>query len=325
MLSVYTVVAATIAALMMVLTHGDCIWLTYDAHRFHAMAAAIIAGLTPYLDFVDPKPPLLFGTVAAFDGLAPPGTPDIVLVTGVNIFSAMVLFTIGHDRYGWVSGFTSGLLFLVAAAAAQGYLLFSEQFAALFLLLGLHCAIGRHYTRAGVMAGLAGGFKQYALVALIPLLYLMWIRGDRNHAAMVGGFIAALGIPFLVIFIVYGPEAVVAALYWTFGVSPAYLTGSLSAVPDYLPDNILSFAANLILSVTIVLPTLVFAAGSIIRNGLATPEERTVAFLAALFMATLLIRQYLHYWILIVPFLALLACREFRDKPPARRAVRDLG
>jgi hypothetical protein len=28
---------------------------------------------------------------------------------------------------------------------------------------------------------------------------------------------------------------------------------------------------------------------------------------------TFLVRQYLHYWILLMPFLALLACREFAD------------
>jgi len=32
-----------------------------------------------------------------------------------------------------------------------------------------------------------------------------------------------------------------------------------------------------------------------------------------LFIGTLFIRQYLHYWILALPFLALFACREFSD------------
>jgi hypothetical protein len=60
-----------------------------------------------------------------------------------------------------------------------------------------------------------------------------------------------------------------------------------------------------------VLPTLLFAGTSIWRRGLRTDDEYSFGLFIIFFLGTLLIRQYLHYWILMLPFLVLLACREF--------------
>jgi hypothetical protein len=62
-----------------------------------------------------------------------------------------------------------------------------------------------------------------------------------------------------------------------------------------------------------LLPVTLFAIASVAKRGLHTVEERALGLFILVFLSTLLIRQYLHYWILLLPFLALLACREFSD------------
>ncbi|NYT05207.1 MAG: hypothetical protein GKC04_02365 [Methanomicrobiales archaeon] len=323
--AVYLIVASVIAWLSYALAGMDGGWLTHDADRFHAMASAMLSGLTPYIDFIDPKPPLLYGFVAVIDGIATPGMLDIPVVTLLNVLSAMLLFHFGRDLYGFVAGFSAGLLFLVSAVAAEGYVLFAEPFAAFFLLLGLYAAIDGKASAAGICTGIAGGFKQYALFGILPLIWLIWLRGDRSFCQLFCGFAAAVVLPFLAVFLLWGPDALAAAAYWTFGVIPAYLSGTMTGVPDYRPDNPLSFLINLTLSIAVVFPTLVFAGGSIVRRGLRSPEEHIFAAYAVIFLTTLLIRQYLHYWMLILPFLALLACREFADRDFRETRQNDLG
>ncbi len=38
-------------------------WATYDTARFYEMAKVIVHGAVPYLDYQDPKPPLIFFTL----------------------------------------------------------------------------------------------------------------------------------------------------------------------------------------------------------------------------------------------------------------------
>jgi len=94
---------------------------------------------------------------------------------------------------------------------------------------------------------------------------------------------------------------------------PEYISGKVTTFPTYAPDSPLSFAANAMASVAVVLPTLVFAIASLIRRGLRTPFENVLGLFMVLLLGTLLIRQYLHHWILLLPFLVLFACREFAD------------
>jgi len=310
----YTGVAALIAVLMYLVSGSGSAWLTFDADRFHAMAEVIIGGFKPYIDFVDPKPPLLFFMVSAMDLLAPAGTVDIAVMSAVNVLCAVLVYWIGRSDYGNISGFSAGLLFLVAAVFVQGYFLFSEQFAVLFLILAFMLGREDHFAASGLCLGLAMGFKQYAFLAVPALLFLARAKGSGRAARYAVFLVAALGVfacVFGALYLSYGPEATRSAINWTFGIAPSYVAGHLVEVPAYQPDNVLGFTANLLASVIMVLPTLLFAMASIWRRGLRTDDEYALGLLIIFFLLTLLIRQYLHYWILMLPFLVLLACREF--------------
>ncbi|HUK39366.1 MAG TPA: glycosyltransferase family 39 protein [Methanomicrobiales archaeon] len=310
----YTGVAALIAVLMYLVSGSGSAWLTFDADRFHSMAEVIIGGFKPYIDFVDPKPPLLFFTVSLMDLLAPAGSVDIIVMSAVNVICAILIYWIGRNDYGNISGFSAGLLFLVAAVFVQGYFLFSEQFAVLFLILAFMLGRNEHLASAGLCLGLAMGFKQYAFLAIPPLLFLAKVKGDRRILGYVEFLVPAVMVFFAVfgaLYLAYGPDTTRSAINWTFGIAPSYVTGNLVEVPAYQPDNVLAFTANLLASVMMVLPTLLFAGTSIWRRGLRTDDEYAFGLFIIFFLGTLLIRQYLHYWILMLPFLVLLACREF--------------
>ena len=221
---------------------------------------------------------------------------------------------IGKDDYGEIAGYSAGMLFLVASVLVQGFFLFSEQFVVALLLFGFIMARESRYVPAGILVGLACGYKQYAVLALIPFLYLMNIRKESHcYTLLLPAFAVIAGI-FGMFSVIYGPEAALNALVWTFGIVPMYLHGTLVGVPDYHATSVIGLAVNLLASIVMVFPTLLFAIASSVKRGFRTPEERVIGLLALVFLLTILIRQYLHYWILALPFLALLACREFSDK-----------
>jgi hypothetical protein len=284
------------------------------------MARMILTGLRPYVDYIDPKPPLLFFTVSGMDLVAPGGSLDIPVMTALNIAAACCVWKIGWEDYGFLAGYSAGFLFLVAGIFAEGYFLFSEQFTVLFLLCALVAIRSRWWVVAGICVGLAAGYKQYALVAIIPILWFMWVSGDRRYHRFLVPVALVLTVMFALLFALWGTETTYAGLYYTFGVLPDYLTGNVTTFPTYVPDSPLSFAVNLFASVAIVLPTLLFAIASLVRRGLRTPFETVLGICTILLLGTLLIRQYLHYWILLLPFLALFACREFADGPDTKRA-----
>lgn len=309
----YIIVAITIAVIMHKIDTGG--WAGVDAERFHEMARIIINGFNPYISYIDPKPPLLFYVVAAMDLVQPAGFLDVPVITSINIICAFLLFYIGNKDYGYLSGFFAGLLYLIVAAFVQGYILFSEQFAILFLLLAFISARKSQYVYAGICIGLAIGFKQYAILGFIPLLYLMWIEGEKRlYYLIIPAIIVGL-IPYGLLLLIYGNEVMMSALYWTFGIGSAYISGQeILEIPSYQTNNFFAFSMYLISSVFIVLPVVLFSGASVIKRGLRSPSEWTIFLFVIVLLGTLFIRQYLHYWILILPFIILLACREFAEE-----------
>jgi hypothetical protein len=162
--------------------------------------------------------------------------------------------------------------------------------------------------------GLAIGFKQYAVLGCMPFLYMMWADMDnRFHrfllpvAAVVAGMFGAL-------WAWYGETAALNAFHYTFGVGPQYLAYAYAGGAMNLKPSGLMFLAVVLVSVASVLPTLVFASASVGIHGVRSETDRTLLLFVLSFGLTLLVRQFLHYWILMLPFLALLACREFARK-----------
>jgi hypothetical protein len=312
----YGIVAASIAIIMYAVEYHAGTWTDLDAGRFHQMARMIVNGFEPYVSYIDPKPPLLFFTVALMDIISPAGSIDILLMTIINIICACLIWKIGWDDYGCLAGYTAGLLFLITSVFCEGYFLFSEQFAVLFLLIALISARHENFIGAGMLVGLAAGFKQYALLAIIPLLYLMRAQGDRRYHRLLLPLVLVTGLMFGALYAGYGTDVGNSALYYTFFIAPGYITGNVTTFATYVPETPVAYAANVLFSIAIVIPVLIFALASAAHKGFRNHNETALGLFILVLFSTLLIRQYLHYWILLMPFLSLLACREFADREP---------
>ncbi len=293
-------------------------WGNYDTARFYAMAEVIVRGATPYLDFEDPKPPLIFFTLAVPTLLGYEFLGGLLLVGACNLISAVVVLKMGWQLYGRFAGFIAGLLFTVNIAFAQGYFILTEPFTITFILLATYL-VGftpkRHYLWAGILLGIAIGFKQFALLSVPLLLFLTWRNGDLKKApALMVGVLIPLILMFGAIFLHYGIDAGIASLNWSFGVSATYLTQeNMGNVTSYRTTDPLMLTANLAMAASMFTSLVVIALAGVAKDRRLDALEQYFLLSAAGFALTILIRQYLHYWVLALPFFALLCSRLFRN------------
>ncbi|MGA9142093.1 MAG: glycosyltransferase family 39 protein [Methanocella sp.] len=281
----------------------------YDTGRFFAMAKVIVSGATPYLDYQDPKPPLIFFTLTIPVLLGQQFFGGLLLIGMCNLISALVIMQIGRKLYGRFAGLVAGLLFLVNIGWAQGYFVMTEPFTVLFIVLATYFALfseKRHYLVAGLCAGIAIGFKQYALITVPLLLLALYL--DKETRKM-PAFLAGVGIPMLVIFgsifFVYGVQAMDASLYWSFGVAGHYIARNKVDPVISTGTDTFELALNVIIAV-VISASLYLGYNKFMKNRKPDTVETYFLLSAVGFSLTLLVRQYLHYWALALPFLAIL-------------------
>ncbi len=326
--AIYGAILLAILALLILKGYD---WAKYDAGRFYEMADVIIKGGTPYVDFKDPKPPLIFITLAPLSYLGIQLAGGYGLVALCNLASALLIFKTGWRLYGRLSGLLAGLLFAVNLHWIEGVFIFTEPFTLLFLLASAYVLLfsdTRHrHLAAGLLAGIAVGFKQYALLAIPLTLLLLYLRGElKGFIPFMAGLLLALATIFGALYIVYGPVACQSALYWSFGLAGDYITqdhvgGEVSA---WKPNNAVEMAANLVYTVIPLLSLLVLSLACFLRGG---PREAEYFFFASglAYSGTILIRPYFHYLVLALPFAALLCAGIFREREYGPGALEPTG
>jgi hypothetical protein len=282
---------------------------SYDTGRFFSMAQVIIDGATPYVDYEDPKTPLVFFVLTLPLLAGQKFLGGLLLVNLCNLASAALVARIARELYSRRAALFAGLLFLVNLGWAQGYFVMTEPFAVLFLMLATYftiCGKNKHYFLAGLSAGIAIGFKQYALIIVPALLLLLCMeRQMKRIPALLAGIAVPLLVIFGSIFAVYGAQATSASLYWSFGVAGPYI--ARADVNGVLCSN--TYVAELALNVVIALAMAVLLATGLAKVRKVRKLSVAEAYLLASgagFALTLLIRQYLHYWALAIPFFAIL-------------------
>jgi Gpi18-like mannosyltransferase len=303
------------------------IWMVGDTKLFFRMAEVIANGGVPYVDFADPKPPLIFFTLAALGQKLNGG---LLLVGATNFISALVIMRMAHRLYGRVPGFLAGLVFLANMALAEGFFILTEPFTTLFILLCAYALLfmDKKYVLSGVFAGIAIGFKQYALL-LIPLALFYMYRNKELKGAV--PFLAGVLAPLLAIYgaigLAYGPAALQSSLYWSFGVADEYFTqGRIGDVPAYMAPSIGVALANVFLECGLFTSLLLLALAGVLSGRRLSRREEFFLLSGLAFLSLLAIRQYLHYWALALPFIVLLCVRplgqaahvEARSKSNAR-------
>jgi len=293
--------------------------MTYDTSQFYKMAQVIVNGATPYVDFQDPKPPLIYFTLTLPLLLGQKFLVGMLLVGICDLASAALVMQIGWKLYGRFAGVIAGLLFVLNIAWAQGYFIMTEPFTVLFILLAAYfslCSAKRHYFIAGLSLGIAIGFKQYALIALPLLLLAFYLNKELKHAP---AFLAGVALPLIAVFgailAAYGEHTMDAALYWSFGVAGSYIGEADTDGMTNYQSNPLMLLPSLAMAVSMFVSLIFVAFSGVCRDHRLKSEEVFFLLAAVCFALTILIRQYLHYWVLALPFFALLCARIFRDNP----------
>jgi hypothetical protein len=315
---IYAIIILSFVTISSVFMEND--WAGYDMKRFYAMADVIVSGATPYLDYEDPKPPLIFFTLALPVIIGQRYLGGLLLVGLCNLISAALIMKMGWKLYGRFPGFIAGFLFSANVAWAQGYFIITEPFALTLMLLSIYVMlftdIGSKHMISGILAGIAIGFKQYAILILPLAIYVIYKRMDmKKLPEFLTGLIAPLAIIFAAILFIYGAEALSASLYWSFGIAGTYaISDSMGNVSAYRPSDPIMIAANIIMSVSLFTSLFIMALSSYFIDRPVRYYENFFIISALVFSSTILIRQYLHYWILALPFIVILCARLFRSK-----------
>lgn len=295
------------------------VYLLGDTRIFYAMADVIVQGRVPYVDYQDSKPPLIYFTLA-LPALADQRLPGgLVLVGAFDLASALLVTAMGWKLYGRLAGLVAGGLFALNLAWAEGYFILAEPFALAFLLASAYALAfsgrGHRYLVSGICAGIAIGFKQYALLILpATFAYLYW-KGELKHAPVfLVGVLAPLGVTFGAVFLGYGTDAGLAALYWSFSLAPEYLAQGYSGeFTGYSLSGPRMLVANVLIGGVTFIPISAYAALSFFSKK-ATAQESYLFLAALLFASTILVRPFLHYWALALPFIVLLCVGRFGDR-----------
>jgi hypothetical protein len=118
-----SVLLAALTAVLVVLSYAflQNVWMVGDTKLFFQMADVILKGGTPYVDFKDPKPPLIFFTLAIPLALGAKLTGGLLLVGICNFASALLVTQMAWKLYGRLAGLLAGALFIVNMALAEGF------------------------------------------------------------------------------------------------------------------------------------------------------------------------------------------------------------
>ncbi len=316
------IVAALTFASLYFLQH---VYMLGDISYFYSMVDVILKGGTPYVDYKDSKPPLIY-IIFSIPALLGQRVTGIELIVGIcNLASAVLVLQIGWKLYGRAAGLLAAVFFAVNLIWAEGYFPLIEPFVVVFMLLAARELLsdGKHrYLFAGIFAGIAIGFKQYALLFLLISLFFLYRRKEIKGApAFLAGAIVPLILIFGAIFLLYGQAAGWSCLYMSFGFAESYVTQSYTGeVTGYNLGGPLMLLVNVVLGTSLfVMPLLcTMLAFARCRRSLVV-EYFTL--LGVAFAATVVIRPFFHYWALAMPFVALACASVVADT--ARRAERD--
>lgn len=299
---VYGVLFLSFALLEDILIIGA--WRPFDIASYYGLASSAVPAIYEILGRGASSPVLLFHT-GALSGYR------IFIVSALCLAGALVVMETGRSMYGSVAGFAAGLLFALNMALAQGHLNIGDALAILLVLLSacvLFCADrGHKYALSGLMIGLATCFKPLMLV-LLPVALAVTYRYNKPERSL--AIVAAAALPLIaagaLAFALYGDCTPAAAANSGFEAA-GFLTDE-----GYRPPDLLMAVGNIALSACMLTSLLPLALlGFSRRRG---PFETYCLAVGLCFIAAIVLKQYLQYWFIALPFLALLCASAF-DRP----------
>lgn len=273
--------------------------LYQDEGVFLAIAKGIAGGKLPYLAFWDHKTPGIYLTWGLLYPLL--GTKIIlykIFIWVINFLTAGFVYKIS-ERYRESSGKYSAPLFLASLIFFEGNYLVAEPFVAFSLASALFLILkpSQHrswYFVAGLTMFFAVLFKQTAAVSLIPLVVYVYIyKKDGLWPLFVGLLTPTL------IFISYllGTHSFTA--FW----QQAFVANVAAYPSEPFRKVILAWFDVFRRVWWLILGLMAFFIGNIKFDS----KTWLLISLSLLPVITFFVRPYPHYWIQVLPFMAILA------------------
>lgn len=280
--------------------------IAQDEGVFLTIGNSLASGKVPYSDFFDHKPPgiyYLFSLIALTFGKNILVFRVVLLLA--NLFSALLVFFIAIKIKKGTEVFAA-LLFLISLIFFEGNYLVAEPFLVFFLLLGLFCLLLYEENKklpflilAGFFLAVMCLFKQTAFLSFVPIvLYLIISKYKSKEVALFLLPVALVGLAVLFNLREVFPQAFnqIVTLNFTSYPSENFNTvvKSLSSVFKRTWFLWILFAASLI-------------------RKIEDKREILLLLLALLPTLSFFVRGYPHYWIQILPFVAILAAQSFEE------------
>jgi uncharacterized membrane protein (UPF0136 family) len=296
----YGIIIAAFSVIELIFIDG--LWRPFDIASYYGLADPAAKTIEEFLDFGDRTPAVLLNT-----GFSSAGR---MLIVGVLCLAcAILVMEAGRRLYGNAPGLLAGLLFTLNIAWAQGYMTLGESIAltlALFSVLSLLCA-ERNYIVSGLCAGAAACFMPLTLM-LIPVS-LLFMRNRRERGGILA-YAAWTLLPLLLIWmgvlIAYGND------------TPAMAMGSGFTAIGFLVQGEGYRTADAFMAIADIVLSACFLTSFLPLALLGFPGQKTgeiekyLLVSGLLFLASLALGLYMHYWFFAMPFFALLCAKAYR-------------
>jgi hypothetical protein len=303
--------------------------LERDEGAYAAIAQRWRHGEIPYQAYFDHKPPGVLAAYCAILAVFGERASPAAIHWATQVYSLVtlwVLYGVGRRLLSERAGLLAAALgaILLADASVLGNESNSEVFQVLPQTAALWAALvagERRTSRSAFLAGvLLGGavlFKQIAIVLVVPALVFVWWRGARRIPPVLA-LAAGVLVPVALAVGYFAAHGAAGALYeCTVAYNRTYAcVVPLSAYPAVLAASLRAFAT----SAWPVLILAAYALAAIARGEVEAVKSR--ALLAGWAAFSLLSvgaggRFFPHYWVVMVPPLALLAASAVERLPRA--------
>lgn len=277
------------------------LWRPFDIQSYYGLADSATRAISGVMDVYEPPPLLTFNVEAS----------PVPLVMGMlALASACVVMLTGCSLYGRNAGLLAGLLFTLNIIWALSFFSLAEALALFFVVLSAYALLcmkdETRYPIAGLCLGMAVCFKGFTLLLIPVSLLVLYRRGALSRSSP--GFIVGAVTPLLIV------GAVSLAMYGS-AILPAMeggpdLVGFYAEGVGYRTGDALMAAADIALSICMLTSLFPLALlGFSWREDTAIEEYFLITGLC--FIATLLLKQYLHYWLIALPFIVLLCASKY--------------
>lgn len=269
--------------------------ISQDEGVFLTIGKYINQGLIPYRDLVDHKPPAIYFLFAS-----------LFKLFGTNVWVikiALILSTLGtgvfvkkitdHLKSG--AGWYAAIIFVFLLTQFEGYYLIAEPFMILPLLLAWWLIVRRPHSSgwlvvAGACLGLVILFKQTGLLSVISLLILGFTRTSKRVMLLLGFF-----LPLLLTLLYLKANGAVGA---------AWHQVVILTLTHYPPESLSYVLKTLSWNFLWTFPMWVLL---VVGFKAQLQNRKMIWSMIVLPLPFMVVRHYPHYWVQVLPFVAIIA------------------